>query len=317
MMGRLLAVFTRQNPPAFNDAPITWRLGVVGWLIIVCSAAFAQSVPSPKFEVVSIRKIDLQEPPAICFDGHGLIRPSAASPGRLISCIRLLGLLREAYVTYADRVNAPTPFPIPIEKGPDWVYDDYYLINAKAEDAAPIAVMRGPMQRAMLEDRFKLKLHRETRQVPVYELVVGKNEEKLRQHQTANCTPATTRAAAPPVPALGPSDKPTCRVASRRSTPGTLRLNEGYSSIDGLALALYNPNGGNGFSDRPVVNKTGLKEVFDINLEVNDPTFLGPRDEPLAPSIFTAIEELGFKLVPGKGEQDFLIIDHIERPSEN
>lgn len=280
-------------------------------LSLTAGCVFAQDAASPKFEVVSIRKIDRsQDPPAICFG-------QVPSPGRVTFCERVVQAIRQAYVTYGDGASA-AGLPILVEKGPDWIDSEYYLFNARAEDAAPNAVMHGPMQRAMLEDRFKLKLHRETRQVPVYELVVGRNEAKLRQHQTADCTPPafqTRESEAPPAPTPGQAEKPICRIISTRSTPGTVRFNAGYSSIDGLAGALY--RNGNGLSDRPVVNKTGFKEVFDINLAVSDPTSVGTPDEPPAPSIFTAIEELGFKLVPGKAEQNVLIIDHIERPSEN
>lgn len=84
--------------------------------------------------------------------------------------------------------------------------------------------------------------------------------------------------------------------------------------------------------DRPVIDKTGIDGIFDFHLEFapdqNTPGFLlqlrrpvqngVPSDEPVGPSIFTALQEqLGLKLDPTKGPGDFLVIDHVEKPSEN
>ena len=63
------------------------------------------------------------------------------------------------------------------------------MLDAKAEGNPPQEVMRGPMLRALLEDRFKLKVHREIRQVPVYELTVAKGGPKLKRFEEGRCIP--------------------------------------------------------------------------------------------------------------------------------
>jgi len=72
-----------------------------------------------------------------------------------------------------------------------------------------------------------------------------------------------------------------------------------------------------GHLDRPVTNKTGITGRFDFHLEyARDGA--APSDEPPGPSIFTAVQEqLGLKLTPAKGPGEFIVIDHVERPSEN
>jgi len=72
-----------------------------------------------------------------------------------------------------------------------------------------------------------------------------------------------------------------------------------------------------GGAGRPVIDKTGLTEKFDFHIEYV-PDGAPPSDDPDAlPSVFTALQHLGLKLEPVKGPRDFLVIDHVERPSEN
>ena len=77
---------------------------------------------------------------------------------------------------------------IPIEGGPGWVASERYTINAKAEDNANAYVMQGPLLQTLLENRFKLKIHRETREIPIYELVVAKGGPKLKPFREGICS---------------------------------------------------------------------------------------------------------------------------------
>lgn len=195
-----------------------------------------------------------------------------------------------------------------------------YAINAKAEDTSTQEMMRGPMMQALLEDRFKLKLRRETRKVPVYELIPAKNASKLRQHAQGNCTtfdPAN-RPAAP-----GPGEKPLCNSTSIGRNGNVITVSGDWLRADTFASGLY----GIGALDRPVVNKTGLKDLFDLHLEFMGAFSVGgaaqtgaapAADDSALPSIFTAVEEqLGLRLEPSKGPQEFLIVETVERPTEN
>lgn len=93
-----------------------------------------------------------------------------------------------AYVYNRDgRFNVLQPLP-EIQGAPDWI-DDRYAITAKAEGGASDGMMNGPMLKALLEERFKLKIHRETKEVPVYELTVARGGLKAPRFIAGNCTP--------------------------------------------------------------------------------------------------------------------------------
>src|SRR5580692_13185830 len=81
----------------------------------------------------------------------------------------------------------PLPRLIPVEGEPAWVKSDHYDLNVKVEGTPDGGVMRGAMLRALLEDRFKLKIHRETREVPVYDLTVARSGSKLKPTKDGSC----------------------------------------------------------------------------------------------------------------------------------
>lgn len=267
--------------------------------------------PSAKFEVASVRKLEAPLP--------GAPRPAACapsnSPGRLTMCTNIISFVSNAYGYYANgRPNLST-IPAMVEGGPAWIRTDLYAINAKAPDAAPLEMMRGPMMLALLEDRLKLKLHREVRQVSVYELTV-KNEAKLRPHQQGDCTPFER---GQPRPEPTPGQPHVCGGASIGNGLAA-SISGDFLPLDTLATGLYNI----GAVDRPIVNKTGFTRIYDLHLQfvsLSPPpgAFAQPGvDDASLPSVFTALEEeLGLKLGPAKGPQEFLIIDSIERPSED
>ena len=144
-------------------------------ITVVCSAWLqAQSAPpaaTPKFDVVSIKPCK----PGVASGGD-------SSPGRLsIGCAVLAdvdntGLIQRAYNRYASGQLTSVKV-IPIEGGPDWIHSETFAIDAKSDGHPSILMMEGPMMQAILEDRFKLKIHRETRQGPVYELALGKGPQ--------------------------------------------------------------------------------------------------------------------------------------------
>lgn len=275
----------------------------------------AQPAARPRFDVVSIKP---------CKPGSASGVPARggdSSPGRLrIGCGILadtdnIGLIQVAYNRYASGQLTSTKV-IPIEGGPDWIHSERFEIDAKSDGHPSILMMEGPMMQTILEDRFKLKLHRETRQGPVYELALGKGSPKLKPLQDGSCTPAVVGR---PLPLL-PDGQHRCRnmVSPRGSVDiegGTLSMLAGF-----LGMVL----------DRPVIDKTGITSYFEIHLVFSPDDSAAPRPvtaDPGAPAavmapdasrIFQAIQEqLGLRLVPAKGPVDVLVIDHIERPSEN
>ena len=271
----------------------------------------AQSVPpsaAPKFDVVSIKRCQSFAP------------RSDSSPGRLSTgCVLLAdvdntGLIQRAYNRYAGgQMNS---FRIvPIEGGPDWIHSEMFEIDARSDGHPSILMMEGPMMQVVLEDRFKLKIHRETRQGPVYELALGKRSPKLKPFQEGNCTPVV---AGRPLPPLADGQRYCRNLVSPRSLEmegGTLAFAAGL-----LSLIL----------DRPVIDTTGIASQFEIHLEFSPEDSSEPRPStadsgahagataPGAPGIFQAVQEqLGLRLVPAKGPVDVLVIDRIERPSGN
>jgi uncharacterized protein (TIGR03435 family) len=287
------------------------------------SLAQSASTPTPTFEVAAIRHCEANVP-------AGRSGGLSWSPGRLsINCGTLKLLIQQAYVTYANGRFTFAPHT-QIEGGPSWIDSDHYDINAKAEDNVSREIMNGPMMEALLEDRFKLKIHRETREVPVYALTVAKSGFKLHQVEDKICTPVDLTMA--PVPSVSGA-KPPCesgvglrRILVEKGLSFTLTVKQ--TSLDMLFKTIP-PS----VLDRPVINKTGITGTFSFHLDFSAdetmPALLpeggvragampDPVPDPSVPSIFTALEEqLGLKLEKAKGPQEVLVIDRLERPSEN
>src|SRR5215469_3083707 len=258
----------------------------------------------PKFEVVSIKSCKPGTP--------GGREGRASSPGRLsIDCGILAdtdhtGMIQVAYNRYAGGyLNSYRV--IPIEGGPDWIHSERFEIDAKSDGHPSILMMEGPMMQTILEDRFKLQIHRETRQGPVYELALGKGSQKLKPLQDGSCTPVVIGR---PLPLL-PDGKHLCRNmvsldSPRRSVEiegGTL---SGFAGLLGMAL------------DRPVIDKTGITGYFEIHLVFSPSDSAAPGAVTADPGIVQAIQDqLGLRLVPAIAPLDVLVINHIERPSEN
>ncbi len=168
-------------PPFLQLAMPAWKTPVPPVLVAQGRPAPPSAKPAPRqeFEVASIRPCE----------GGGW--RDDFSPGRItVNCSTLKGLVQRAYDLYGD-----DPFLrhmhmyLPIEGGQDWTNSELFNIIAKAEGSATKETTNGPMLQALLEDRFKLKLHRETRQVQVYELTVSKGGLKLQKAQDSGCVP--------------------------------------------------------------------------------------------------------------------------------
>jgi uncharacterized protein (TIGR03435 family) len=232
----------------------------------------------------------------------------AKSPGRVLSpCDTVMDLIRTAYVEFANGHHNSLE-RVPISGGPAWINSDRYQINAKAEGNVSQAMMAGPMMQSLLEDRFKLKIHRETREVPAYELTAATGGPKLRPSKEGSCIAFDF------MTPLEPGQKP-CGIPLT-GMKGPNLTTEIHGSVDDFSKLLGVTLG------RPVINKTGITGVFDFRLEFAiDESTTGirpPSDDPAGPSIFTALrKELGLKLDRTKGPGEFLVIDHVEKPSEN
>jgi uncharacterized protein (TIGR03435 family) len=126
-----------------------------------------------------------------------------------MGCVTLASLVQTAYGTFADG-HSLNPRVLRIVDGPGWMDSEVYAIEAKAakENATPpMAEMAGPMLQALLESRFKLKLHRDSREFPIYALTVAKGGHKLEQTKEGSCTPLSAILSHPPSPP-GPGEAP-------------------------------------------------------------------------------------------------------------
>ncbi len=242
-----------------------------------------------------------------------------SSPGRLrTGCSRLTALINDAYVRFAT--GGPEAEATPMLGGPAWLRSALYDINATAEGAPGVGMMLGPMLQVLLEERFRLKVHWETREGSVYFLTVGRGGSKLRPSAEDSCAPYTF-----PAPPLKAGQK-LCG-SNIRLTPGARGSARPRTAVESLGATLDDfcklvTN----IVDRQVINKTGVVGRFDIRFDFSGD---GPEVDPApanaqrssdsaAPSIFTAIQEqLGLRLDSGRGPTEVLVIDQIERPGED
>ena len=190
-----------------------------------------------------------------------------------------------------------------------------FEIEAKSDGHPNLLMMLGPMMQAILEDRFKLRIHRKTRQGPVYELALGKGSPKLKLFREGSCTPVLVGHPSPP---LAPGQHYCRNVVA---AGGSVDLEGGTLSMLAGLLGLI--------LDRPVIDKSGTTDYFEIHLKFSRDDSAAPQlatadpgasavTAPDVPGIFQVIQEqAGLKLVLAKGPVDVLVIDHIERPSED
>ena len=285
---------------------------VAGTANLALQAQSPTTAATPKFDVASIRLCDER-------NSRGT-RGGNASPGRLsVACTTLgtlpdsfPGILQQAYGIFANGRENPL-WSIPkIEGGPAWINSERYEINAKAEGDASPEMMMGPMMQALLEDRFKLKVHRESRDVPVYALTVAKAGLKLKPFREGSCTPSYDgpRVTAQP---------PVCKARASSRGPNLVTIDGQGMTLDEFSGLMLTASAFGFKFDRPLINKTGLAGRFDFHLEFAiDDVRAAASSDAAGASIFTAVQQqLGLKLEATKGPAELLVIDHIERPSEN
>ena len=212
--------------------------------------------------------------------------------------------------------------PYQIVGAPSWLQSEHYDLIAKAPDGRPAAsgdtAGPGPLQfmlRNMLADRFKLKVHTETREMPIYALVLSRGDGKLGpklQPSTVECG-APNRGAASPSGGLSLENLPSCSILATAASVGGTGL-----PLTQLASNLSQVVG------RTVIDRTGLTGRYDFLVEYTPDRRAGaappggPPADPDRPSIYAALQEqLGLKLDAQRGAVDVLVVDAIQRPTED
>jgi uncharacterized protein (TIGR03435 family) len=309
-----------------------------GLIVFAAYAAFGQTATeSPTFEVASVKPAEPQT--------TGMMRvrmsggPGTPDPGQLTyTNVSLKNVLTNAYNVKGYQLS-----------GPKWLDTERFDITAKI----PMGTTKEQFQlmlQNLLAERFKLTLHHETKELPMYALVVGKGGSKLKE--SAEDDPAAPPQ--PPLPPLGGDAAGPVRL--KVGADGTPQLPPGMGK-NGMMMMMTNgrmhlvgnhrPIGallemlGNQLG-RPVVDATDLKGNYDFTLDfapdgMNGPMGMMPPPPPqheggpaaggpmaaapdnAGPTIFTALQEqLGLKLEQRKGPVDLLVIDRLEKvPTEN
>jgi uncharacterized protein (TIGR03435 family) len=255
----------------------------IAMILLILAGAFGQSATVPAFEVASIR-------PHIFPKGtFGFGSGSVKVNGNRVTAtqVTLQGLLMYGYGVKDYQIIGTAARDAP--------WSDSFDIAATTNDDTPGENQVQQMVQALLVDRFQLKLHREMRDLPVYDLIVGKNGPKFKESSPDAKSSVTVTVAPGPSFRMVFSNKPISELAR------VLTMNQGVT-------------------DRAVVDKTGLKAGYDFTLEFSRGAAAnGDTADPTGTSIYTAVQEqLGLKLDPVKEPVEALVIDHVEKgPSAN
>jgi bla regulator protein BlaR1 len=281
-VGNRIEILLRQGrtcSPRLSVASVAPGMLVLGALLPAASfaprwIAFAQAQSARAFDVATVKPVEPDDP-----------RTSIEIQGdRLIASATLKALIGFAWDVQDRDITA----------GPGWIGSIVYHVEGKSEtllqqNALP---QTRQMLQSLLADRFSLAIHRQTRDEPVYHLLLARGGAKLKP-SSENLAP---------------------RLGNGRGRIGGTAANTGM-----LARML------SGRLGRPVIDKTGLNGNYDFALrwnpapgEVGDGPEDGPAADPGGPSIFSALQEqLGLKLESGRGPVEALVIDHVEKPDAN
>jgi uncharacterized protein (TIGR03435 family) len=233
----------------------------------------------PAFDIVSIKPNR---------SGSGSMGIETHSDSYSATNVSLKRLLRDAYDIREDLISGL----------PGWAENTSFDIKAKVVDPNldELKKLSNEQRRSMLQtflmDRFQLKVHTETRTLPVYELVVAKGGPKFHEAAASNG-------------AADGSKTPGMWIHNNELTATAIPLT---SLAAMLARQLH----------RTVLDKTGLSAKYDLDLKWAPEEGQDSSPDSSSPSIFTALQEqLGLKLQSSKGSVETLVVDHVEIPSEN
>jgi uncharacterized protein (TIGR03435 family) len=247
--------------------------------MLVPALIAAQAIPT--FDAASVKRSASGRT-----DGGVGLRP----PNRYVAS----NVLLRTIVTHAYRLKR-----FQVIGGPDWIDGERFDIDARAPQGTVSEEDLFQMVQALLGDRFKLAAHQEMRELPIYRLVEARSDGRLGpniKESSLDCAVADSA----------------CGLGSTAFNNGGGELSAKGKTLDDLATAL------GGMLDRAVVNGTRLTGQYAMELKWGADGLRGGASASDLPPLFTALQDdLGLRLEPGRGPVDVLVIDHIERPSEN
>jgi bla regulator protein blaR1 len=241
-----------------------------------------------------------------------------------------------AYISFAYKLSPSEMRTAGLDQLPKSIGTDLFEIDARGAGNPTKDQLRLMMQ-SLLADRFKLSVHFESREGPVFALTLvkpGQTGPKLRPHAEGPACPDSFEMPAlpapftpPPAPKAGDVFPPVCGYAQLRGTPERTMVGSRNTTMSLIANDISSYGSLAGEVDKPVVDQTGLQGRFDFTLELppgslnifpRPPNPDDPPVDPKGPLFLKAVrEQLGLKLVPSKGAIRTLVIDHVERPSQN
>jgi uncharacterized protein (TIGR03435 family) len=247
--------------------------------------------------------------------------------GRLSASFPVWFYIRFAYkIAWGDREREAA-----VAHLPDWVDRDLFVVDARAEGNPTKDQMRLMMQ-SLLADRFKLRVHFETKELPVFALALvkpGTLGPKLLPHeQGPPCPDSRMLSSAPPTGGTPAKEvfPLNCNTQEGRARNGVIEAGGRNSSMASLANLIDVLGSRTGEVDKPVVDKTGLAGTFDYTIvytpgangSAGPPDPNAPPPDPQGIPFLDAVrQQLGLRLESSKGPIRSLVIDHVEKPSPN
>ena len=257
------------------------RTGVMlvsGLMVVATAATIASQTTSKSFQAASV-KPNPRSP-------FSPTTRTVAGSRFTVTGMPLFPLIMDAYNLRAWQIVG----------GPAWLNTDQWDIEAVADDGVNLQVydfenpnrptLAGLMVQSLVESRFQLKFHRETKELPVYELTLAKNGPKL--------------------------------TISKEQSPRTRRVGGGEIDIQAYPFPIFVYLLARQL-DRAVIDKTNLNGLYDITLRWSNELRAGADPSPSdRPPVFTALQEqLGLKLESAKGPVEVLVIESVQKPAEN
>ena len=316
--------------------PKTFLRTISAALLVAAGVASGQTpAAAPAFEVASVKPAGPLNP-AMMASGQMRIGMKIDAARVDIGSLSLADLIRIAYRVKAYQVS-----------GPDWMSTERFDVRAKLPEGASQEQVPEMLQ-ALLAERFKLTIHRQSKEQNVYALVVGKGGSKLKDSvPEADAPPAADPPAGSMVMGEGKdqvrisgnmggrgmvvSSAQTGTMKMSMGQGGTMRMESSKMPVATLVEMLSR------FVDRPVVDMTELKGTYQVALELTMEDMRGmartagvmlppgaggapaeSASDPSGGSIFSSVQQMGLKLEPRKAPVELIVVDHVEKvPTEN
>jgi uncharacterized protein (TIGR03435 family) len=320
---KLVCIIHRQEYRLYKTVLAMRKLNVAqqSLLIAIASLAIAGTTAAQqarlKFDVASVKQ-NKSDSNAKATSNVPLTQGKAYSPNGGVFSAANQSLF--IYILFAYKVSLTEAWD-QFKQLPQWARTETFDIHAKTDIPNPTKDQMRQMMQSLLEDRFKLSVHRETRQVPIFALSLakpGKLGPQLKPHPTDS--PCATDSPNQPSPISAPLANLLGTWPNQCGDGDEIgfarRMRAGARDVTIAQIASW--LSAEGDTDLPIVDKTNLTGTFDLILEFAPEHGPATATDTSIPTFREALQDqLGLKLERQKGDAIFFLIDHIEQPSEN